>query len=763
MRYGLLLPIVTVLAIASLLFPAPTASGRTVILESFSNTQCPRCHAVNMDLRTIYYEDGPDFVFVTLVENKVDLADERMDDYAPLEHSFPLVQVDGVYRAREGQEDIDVYREDISDALARDVPAVRASVEVHWRGQATVEVKAMARMAEGGPRDVRIIAYIVEAESRYRDHKGRRYAFGMLDIPIDAVVTLTSTSWWTNVTVWNGAEHNDSKGDHFGDVDLSNLNVVMGVFLSESGEPRVALASDIAVPPSLRIGSLPGNVTGQYSISGRVWGNATRERAIRSVEYRIDGGDWIEAEVGEATLSVEDGDRLVHPFDAVWNSTEVENGTHDIEVRAIDSNGSSSRAMWSVEISNDDFIPPTLRFLRPASGPVNGTTELSIRASDRNPLVVTMDLGDGVPLPMSGENDTYGLLWDTTLAPEGWTTATVAAFDGAFTVTRSRVFLVDNDATPVFHSVSAPQGPTAGTISVDVEFRDDSPFLTVMLTFGDISFEPSSTSSSEVAGGFLTMAIYDVDSSLLPDGPIHLLSTASDGHLQKAWGNVTLLVDNTAPPATPATTAWDAAWNVSWSPPSADTVSYQVFLSQEPVLDVGGMDPAHMTDRLSWTVPKASVPGYIAVVAIDNVGNIGAIEWTYLGSPPILSLSLLGLEDAVPKGATLMITVTVTNAGEVEARGAVLVIFLGAIEIYNATVGPVPPTDHLNVTLGVPLMHDDDVSAWLRFGTDHPHVMERARVERDVPDIDTGEVATVALLIALIFALAAFMVQVQRF
>jgi DMSO/TMAO reductase YedYZ molybdopterin-dependent catalytic subunit len=67
---------------------------------------------------------------------------------------------------------------------------------------------------------------------------------------------------------------------------------------------------------------------GPIGIGGVAWAPT---RGIERVEVRIDGGDWIEAELGEPV-----GDNVWRQWSTVWDATP---GTHQVQVRATDGNG----------------------------------------------------------------------------------------------------------------------------------------------------------------------------------------------------------------------------------------------------------------------------------------------------------------------------------------------------------------------------------------------------------------------------------------
>ncbi|HID73622.1 MAG TPA: hypothetical protein EYP43_01075, partial [Thermoplasmata archaeon] len=344
---GAFLVILTVPTALLISIPGQTGA-RMVIAEYFSHSQCPDCHAANVRLSGIYDDDDRDFVYVALITDKNRQAKGRFVDYVPIpeEQRYPTVEFDGGYREEEGKRTTDVYRGDIDDCAAREVPGVDLDVSMDQRGADSFRLHVRARLMDGDSIHVRVLAYVVENVSRYRDADGRSYRFGLLDIAIDANITLGG-DWWSNDTLWVGSDHRDSRGDDFGDAEYANLNVIVGVFLNETGQPRRAVRAAMAVPPVLTILSDGGNVTGQFEIRARVEGDRVRGTTISTVEYRVDDAPW--------TTMISTGGGA---YSAVWNSTDVDNGTHVIIVRAVDGTGTSSRATITVNVSNDDFEPP---------------------------------------------------------------------------------------------------------------------------------------------------------------------------------------------------------------------------------------------------------------------------------------------------------------------------------------------------------------------------------------------------------------------
>jgi DMSO/TMAO reductase YedYZ molybdopterin-dependent catalytic subunit len=67
---------------------------------------------------------------------------------------------------------------------------------------------------------------------------------------------------------------------------------------------------------------------GAVGIGGVAW---AQTRGIERVEVRVDGGDWMEAELGESI-----GDDVWRQWSVVWDATP---GTHQVQVRATDGDG----------------------------------------------------------------------------------------------------------------------------------------------------------------------------------------------------------------------------------------------------------------------------------------------------------------------------------------------------------------------------------------------------------------------------------------
>ncbi len=92
------------------------------------------------------------------------------------------------------------------------------------------------------------------------------------------------------------------------------------------------------------------------------------------------GIDRVELHIGGEVVATSNAP----PYQLVWDSREVDNGTYDAEVWAFDNAGNHNVTSVTIALDND-FDPPVLRLLEvsPARPMPNGTLQLLVAATDR--------------------------------------------------------------------------------------------------------------------------------------------------------------------------------------------------------------------------------------------------------------------------------------------------------------------------------------------------------------------------------------------
>jgi hypothetical protein len=171
--------------------------------------------------------------------------------------------------------------------------------------------------------------------------------------------------------------------------DMMSMNIKLaykeGVFALPPNEPPIVA---ISFP-------VEGH---QYSGALMMEGSAGDDKAVESVEYRVDGGVWNEVE-GTTTWSLE------------LDTTELTPGTHQVEVRAYDGEE------WSIL---DDVVfevdqPPEISLTTPITGSLDGLWTFIGNALDDNDVdKVEYQIDDGTWFTATGTDD-WSFELDTTM------------------------------------------------------------------------------------------------------------------------------------------------------------------------------------------------------------------------------------------------------------------------------------------------------------------------------------------------------------
>ncbi|MEM2900902.1 MAG: PKD domain-containing protein, partial [Thermoplasmata archaeon] len=107
---------------------------------------------------------------------------------------------------------------------------------------------------------------------------------------------------------------------------------------------------------------------------------------LRRVDYRIDGGTWLQAS-GDSSWSI------------VWNTSKRDNGLHRIEVRAYDGMSYSDVQILNLSILNNN--PPKANFTIKNKASIGENILFDARNSidtDGDELTYTWIFGDGIQL-----------------------------------------------------------------------------------------------------------------------------------------------------------------------------------------------------------------------------------------------------------------------------------------------------------------------------------------------------------------------------
>ena len=142
----------------------------------------------------------------------------------------------------------------------------------------------------------------------------------------------------------------------------------------------------------------PGSVVSGSSV--RLAASAEDDRRVERVDFLVNG-----AKVGEDFSA---------PFEMIWDSTTVGNGSKTITVTGVDDAGNVKTLSPGVQVTVDNTAPPFGTLSAPASNAtVWDKTTLSATASDDTGVASVAFLVDGVRVGAPVTTAPYSLVWDT--------------------------------------------------------------------------------------------------------------------------------------------------------------------------------------------------------------------------------------------------------------------------------------------------------------------------------------------------------------
>jgi uncharacterized membrane protein len=206
-----------------------------VLAEELTATWCGYCPNAAEALWNIHTSGDfeNEFFYVAMIMDVNDKADERgSTDYnIP---GTPTVQFDGGYRTEVGAGDPESaeedYRVDIDESGIRDVIPLTIDLSAVEVGPATLQISIKVTNLDSEDYTGYVRTYITEIVSRYNTSNNKPYHFGFLDYAFDEDLIITADTSWENEITWNGADHQDSLGNDFGDINSNNIAVIAAVF-----------------------------------------------------------------------------------------------------------------------------------------------------------------------------------------------------------------------------------------------------------------------------------------------------------------------------------------------------------------------------------------------------------------------------------------------------------------------------------------------------------------------------------------------------
>ncbi len=522
------------------------AYTHTVLVEDFTATWCVYCPSVSEHLGTLYNSGDYNFYYVSLITDVNDEAMARADEVNI--GSYPDVMMDGGFEEVVGaQSGPGPYAEAINASGERIVPSLTMEQEVLKTGNSSeIYVKLTVTNNEPAEYAGHVRSYITEVVSRYPDYDGKDYPFGLIGFAVDQDVTIGAGESLVITRSWKGGAHTDTNGDSYDDISLDNILVMSSVFNSApnpknhqgSLSPYIAYYVDATVatevsdqtvdttPPAVTIESPAENeiVAGSVEITAA----ADDNKGVTNALYRIDGGEW------------NDMDYYEGKWNAVWDSTRVEDGGHIVYVRARDEANNTATESVEVQVLNlpvVDNTPPAVDIRNPGSGEeVRDTVEIRAKVTDNvgvESVEYSVDTVTWNNMTAEGSG-IYSAPWDSTETEDGGVTIQVRAFDASDNKG------TDNVGVEVNNTGEEPEPedttPPDITITSPVQFQsvssDDLEIAAQVTDEGDIASVDYAIDTNLVTGTMTLQAGYykaSVKLGVLAEGAHIITITAVDG------------------------------------------------------------------------------------------------------------------------------------------------------------------------------------------------------------------------------------------
>ncbi len=203
----------------------------TVFAEYATTTWCPSCPTASEALYSIYQSGDYPLYYISLISDVNPVAQKRSRAYNTI--VIPSAYIDGGdlnYFGNAGsvQATENVYRSLIEErGTSEDIHLIDMNIDVTWDGDAEMTVTVNIENKENSFYFGIIRSHITEIESRWLDHKGDPYYFGLLDIPINKLLFLLPHGTKTISFTWDGKENH---GDQtFEDITEDNTMVISTV------------------------------------------------------------------------------------------------------------------------------------------------------------------------------------------------------------------------------------------------------------------------------------------------------------------------------------------------------------------------------------------------------------------------------------------------------------------------------------------------------------------------------------------------------
>jgi len=471
-----------------------------------------------------------------------------------------------------------------------------------------------------------------------------------------------------------------------------------------AGETATSAAVTVTVdntPPTVAITSPAHDATVRGTVT--VAASASDNTAVVGVRFLVNSEQ----------IGVED---TTAPYEVVWDTTAVADGTHLLFAEARDAAGNFGNAP-AVHVTVANAAPPTADTMRPTvsitfptfGATVSGTITVTAEASDDVGVVGIQFFVDDVALGPEGTTSPYSVPWDTTTASDGSHTLAVVARDAAGNRSSAAVTVTvsNGDTTPPAVSITSPtSGDTVSGIVIVTASASDNVDVVGVQFFVD----------GAPLGIEDTTAPYEVpwDTMTTTDGSYTLTALARDaaGNTATSAGVSVTVANAPGPDTTPPTVAITA-------PESGATVSGTTTVTASASDDVGvagvgffvdgvaiGVEDTTAPYEVPWDTTTVTDGSYtLTALARDAAGNTATSAGVTVtvanapgpdATPPTVAIT------APESGATVSGTTTMTASASDDVGVAGVGFFVDgvAIGVEDTTAPYEVPWDTTTVTDG---------------------------------------------------------------
>ena len=236
------------------------------------------------------------------------------------------------------------------------------------------------------------------------------------------------------------------------------------------------LLSSAEIQSDMNIANTPDTESPTISITAPAAGNASGTINVTATANDNVGVVGVQFLLDGINLGSED---LTSPYSVSWNTTTVNNGSHNLTAIARDAAGNTTSSSVVTVNVNNDITAPTVNITSPVAGIINGTVSINANASDDVGVAGVQFLLNGANLGSEDLTSPYSISWTTTTITDGNYTLTARARDASGNVTTSSPLIVTVQNNPpdlIFPTVNinAPAtGDVLGTINVSANASDN--------------------------------------------------------------------------------------------------------------------------------------------------------------------------------------------------------------------------------------------------------------------------------------------------